>query len=194
MINTDEIKQILKIRLSKKRCQHSLNVADMAVKLAVKHGADKDKAYLAGLIHDICKEIPHSEQLIMAKNCGRNFTSEEEMVPALYHGPAASYYAKEVLGIDDEDILNAVRYHTIARGGMSRLEEVVYLADLTSADRDYKDVDEMRELALSDIDRAMYEALRFQISDVLKKGSVIPSHSQSAYNRYAALYLKKNKE
>ncbi|MBR4224027.1 MAG: bis(5'-nucleosyl)-tetraphosphatase (symmetrical) YqeK [Oscillospiraceae bacterium] len=190
MIDTEEIKEILKIRLSKRRLIHSLNVADMAVRLAQRHGADKDKAYLAGLVHDICKEIPHEEQLIMAKNCGRGFTHEEELIPALYHGPAGAYYAQYVLGIEDDDILDAIRYHTIARGEMSRLEEVIYLADLTSAERSYKDVDKMRELALEDIDRAMYEALKFQIGDVLKKGSVIPFPSAAAYDRYVALRMK----
>ena len=194
IIDTNEIIDLIKIRLSKKRFQHSLNVADMAVRLAARHGADREKAYLAGLMHDICKEIPHNEQLIMAENCGRDFTKAESLVPALYHAPAGAYYCEKVLGITDSDILNAVRYHTTGRGEMSRLEEVIYLADLTSAERDYKDVSKMREYAHDDIDRAMYEALKFQIGDVLKKGSVIPIHSTEAYNRYAAVFLKKQGE
>lgn len=186
----EDIIETLKIKLSKKRFTHSMNVADAAVKLAKAHGADPDKAYLAGLVHDICKEIPHEEQLLMAKNCGRDFTPAEALVPPLYHSAAGAYYCENVLGIHDEDILNAVRFHTTGRGGMSRLEEVIFLADLVSAERDYKDVDEMRKLAFEDVDKAMLYALKFQIGDVLKKGSVIPVHSTEAYNRYAALFLK----
>ena len=126
----------------------------------------------------------------MAKNCGRDFTPAEALVPPLYHSAAGAYYCENVLGIHDEDILNAVRFHTTGRGGMSRLEEVIFLADLVSAERDYKDVDEMRKLAFEDVDKAMLYALKFQIGDVLKKGSVIPVHSTEAYNRYAALFLK----
>ena len=188
--DNEDIIETLRIKLSKKRFTHSLNVAEAAVKLARLHGADTEKAYLAGLVHDICKEIPHDEQLLMAKNCGRDFTDTESLVPPLYHSAAGAYYCENVLGIHDEDILNAVRFHTTGRKDMSRLEEVIFLADLISAERDYKDVDEMRRLAYEDIDKAMLAALKFQIGDVLKKGSVIPVHATEAYNRYAALFLK----
>ena len=66
-VNINELRDILKIRLSKKRYTHSLNVADAALKLAEKYGADIEKAYLAGLVHDICKEVPTDEQLAMAQ-------------------------------------------------------------------------------------------------------------------------------
>ena len=101
--DTEDIIETLKIKLSKKRFTHSMNVAEAAVKLAKAHGADKEKAYVAGLVHDICKEMPHDEQLIMAKNCGRDFTDTEALVPPLYHSAAGAYYAENVLGIHDEN-------------------------------------------------------------------------------------------
>lgn len=188
-ISEDELKNIkstLKIRLSKKRLTHSLNVADEAVKLAEKYGGSKKKAYTAGLIHDICKEIPSEEQLLMALRCGRDFGSTEQKIPPLYHAAAGAWYAENVLHIHNEDILNAIRYHTAGREGMSLTEEIVYLADLISADRSYKDVSAMRKLAYQSIDDAMLEALKFSISDVLAKGSLIPETTCAAYNYYAA--------
>ena len=187
--DTDDIINTLKIRLSRKRYTHSLNVALAARELSEIYGCDNEKAYVAGLVHDICKEAPVNEQLEMARAADMGLSAEEELVPALYHAPAGAYYAKAVLNINDEDILNAIRFHTIGRGDMSLLEETLYLADLISAERDYKDVDVMRKLAREDKDKAMLEAVRFQIGDVLAKGSVIPVYSVQAYNRY----IKKGK-
>jgi len=186
MYSVAELKDILRIRLSKKRCQHSLNVADEAKKLSIIYGGDPEKAYIAGLLHDVCKEIPHDEQLEMVRKSTLDICPAELVTPALYHAPAGAWYTQNVLGIHDDDLLNAIRYHTIARGGMSMLEKVVYLADLISADRTYKDVAKMRKLAYADIYEAMYEALRFSISDVVEKGSQLPVHTINAYNEYAA--------
>ena len=186
MYSVPELKDILKIRLSKKRYTHSMNVADSAVKLAETYGADTSKAYLAGLLHDVCKEIPKDEQLEMVKKSDRSICPSELVTPPLFHAPAGAWYAENVLGIHDEDVLNAIRYHTIARAGMSMLEEIVYLADLISADREYKDVGRMRRIAFVSLDTAMLEALRFSINDVVAKGSQLPVHTIDAYNMYAA--------
>lgn len=191
-VNINELRDILKIRLSKKRYTHSLNVADAALKLAEKYGADIEKAYLAGLVHDICKEVPTDEQLAMAQKCRQGIDETEQKIPALYHAAAGSWYGENVLHIHDEDILNAVRYHTTGRAGMSRLEECVYLADLISEDRTYKDVGRMRRLAFEDINGAMLEAARFTLSDVIAKGSFIPENSMQTYNYYTAL-IKQDK-
>ena len=151
---------------------------------------NEEKAYIAGLVHDICKEIPHSEQLVMARNCGLSFTETEALAPPLYHAPAGAYYARTVLGITDEDILMAVRCHTIGRAGMSPLEEIIFLADLISEERDYKDADKMRRLAFENRDKAILEALRFQLPDVMRKQSFLPMQTVEAYN----FYLQKEKE
>ena len=184
MIGNDELLEVLRLRLSKKRLQHSKNVADEAKRLAEKYGADPDKAYTAGLLHDICKEIPPEEQKNYVLLSRRDVCDAEKEVPALWHSIAGAYYAEFVLGCHDEDILNAVRYHTAGRGEMSLLEEIVYMADLTSADRSYKDVSRMRKLASSNLKKAMLEAVKFSVSDVMVKGSLIPVHTINAYNRY----------
>ncbi len=185
MYTVPELKDILRIRLSKKRCTHSLNVADEARKLALTYGGDPDKAYLAGLLHDVCKEIPHEEQLEMVKHSQMDISPPELIAPPLFHAPAGAWYSENVLGFHDNDLLNAIRYHTIGRGGMSLLEKEVYLADLISADRTYKDVGKMRRIAYIDLDAAMFEALRFSVSSVVEKCSLLPIHTINAYNEYA---------
>ncbi len=189
-----EITDILEIRLSKKRFQHSLNVADEAKKLAEKYDyPDKEKAYLTGLLHDICKEIPKEEQLEMVKKSKLDVSEVELGTPPLFHAVAGAWYAENVLNIHDDDMLNAVRYHTVGRAGMSKLEKIIYLADLISADRNYKDVNKMRKLAYQSLDKAMLEALKFSVTDVVAKGSMLPHHTIEAYNFYIT-EKKKEKE
>ena len=194
MCSVTEITDILEIRLSKKRFQHSLNVAEEAGKLADKFGyPDRDKAYVTGLLHDICKEIPKEEQLEMVKKSKLNVSEVELCTSPLFHAVAGAWYAENVLNIHDDDMLNAVRYHTVGRAGMSRLEEIIYLADLISADRNYKDVNKMRKLAYQSLEKAMLEALKFSVTDVVAKGSMLPHHTIEAYNYYIT-ERKKEKE
>lgn len=184
MEDTEKIKSLLKERLSKKRYNHSINVADEARRLAERWDADPQKAYYAGLVHDICKELTPKEQLEMVMHSDMDVCEEEAKVSQLWHAVAGAYYVQNVLGETDAEILGAVRYHTAAHKGMTRLEEVVYLADLISADRTYKSVDKMRKIAYQDISAAMLEALVFSVADVAHKHSFIPRSTFEAYNYY----------
>ena len=190
------MKTLLKKRLSKKRYNHSLNVADAAYKLAEQEGEDTHKAYIAGLLHDICKEDDQEQQLALALKGDMNLSGAELSSKALWHGPAGAYFIKKELGITDPDIMYAVRYHTIGRPGMTKLEEIVYLADLISDDREYKDVDRMRKLAYTDFPKAMYEAVRYSLMTAVKKENYVPEGTLELYNQYTFLCSskKKNKE
>lgn len=184
LFSTDKIKDILKERLSKKRYIHSINVADQALCLARKWDLPEDRAYLAGLLHDICKDTPQIEQYKMITAFEGDVSIIEKGSPPLWHAIAGAYYSKKVIGIEDEDILSAIRFHTIAAPNMSHLSEIIYLADLVSIDRTYKDVERMRKLAFADIKKAMYEALIFSIKDVIAKGQKLPISTIEAYNYY----------
>ena len=84
----------------------------------------------------------------------------EKQAPKLWHAHSGAVFLQYVLGIEDEEIISAVRYHTTARAGMTLLEKILYLADFTSADRDYPDVDEMRRRVEIGIQPAMAYALQ----------------------------------
>ena len=185
--NPDDKKKYLKAHLSAKRYAHSLNVAAECRKLAEKYGEDPDKAYFAGLIHDICKELPDDEQKALVLESGYTVCREELDTRSLWHGIAGAYFAKKEFGVEDIDILNSIRFHTVGRAGMSRLEEIVYMGDLISAERDYKDVDKMRKLAYADLNAAMREAFAFSMKSVIKKGGVIPICTAEGYNFYTRL-------
>lgn len=191
--NHEDKKKILKARLTAKRYTHSLNVADECRKLAEKYGEDPDKAYFAGLLHDICKELPEEEQKALVLESGYTVCREEMETRSLLHGIAGAYYVKKEFGVEDIDILNSIRFHTVGRAGMSRLEEIVYIGDLVSAERDYKDVDKMRKLAYTDLNTAMLEAFAFSMKSVIKKGGVIPICTVEGYNFYTRL-LKEEKK
>lgn len=188
----DDKKKFLKENLSQKRFHHSLNVADECKKLAQKYGEDPEKAYFAGLLHDICKELPGDEQKDMVLRSGLTVCREELDTRSLWHGIAGAYFVKEHFGVEDIDILNAIRFHTVGRAGMTRLEEIVYIGDLISADRDYKDVDKVRKIAYQSLDAAMLEGVQYSIKSVIKKGGVIPPCTVEAYNFYTRL-LKEEK-
>lgn len=177
-----EYRAYIKENLSKKRAQHSFNVADAAVRLAKMYDADEDKAYIAGILHDVCKELTADQQLELVMKCRLDVCDIEKNTPALFHAVAGSVFVGEHFGITDEEIIRAIRYHTVACGNMDKLSKIIYLADLISEDRDYKDVKKMRKYAEQGLDKAMLEALKFSIADSVGKENLIPQCTFDCYN------------
>ena len=176
--------EIVRPLLKPKRVEHSLNVAQQAVLLAKRHGEDEDKAYVAGILHDICKNMSQQEQLQWMQKSAIIWDDNLLKQPPVWHGFAGAEYIRQVLGIEDEEIINAVRYHTIARAGMSRLEQIIYLADLTSKERDYPDVDRMRQIAERSLQEGMREALAFAVENQAARRLPLCKDTCMAYNEY----------
>ena len=177
-------KDYLKENLSKKRYNHSVNVANSAVKLAEKYGCDKDKAYVAGLLHDVAKEMDTGRQLELVGNSKLAVSGIEKAATPLYHAIAGAEVIQELFDIHDPEIIGAIRYHTVACKGMSKLAQIIYLADLISEDRDYKDVKKMRKYCDHSLEKGMLEALKFSITDSVGKGNSIPISTLEAYNDF----------
>lgn len=186
----EKYKEYLKKNLSKKRYNHSLNVSESAVYLAKKYGADPDKALIAGLLHDIAKELPVEEQLKIVEKSPLDVCEIEKKSIPLFHAVAGAELVQSLFGIDDMEIIKAIRYHTVACGNMPKLSAIIYLADLISADRDYKDVNKMRKYADKSLEKAMYEALKFSITDSVGKGNTIPLSTIEAYNDFTEFTKK----
>lgn len=173
-----------KNRLKPARFRHSMNVAKEARKLAEKWGADPDAAYYAGMMHDCCKNFPLEEQAELMRG-GRFPVSEEEWASQpVWHGIAAASYLHIERAVENEDILAAVRWHTVGHAGMSLLEEIIYMADLISEERDYSDVAHFRKLAYQDLQQAMLEALQYSLASIAKKGTPLCISTAEAYNYY----------
>ena len=182
MNRDNEFKEILKNRLTEKRYTHSLNVADSAKKLARLYGYDEEIAYTAGLIHDCCKDTPAGLQLSYMLENGVELSEYERGVAKLYHSICGSVFVKKEFGIDNQDIINAVRYHTTGRKNMSLLEKIIFIADFISDERDYNGVDIMREKAVKSLDEAIVEGLSFTIKDLIDQGRIIHPDTLDAYN------------
>ena len=180
-----EYEAVLKERLTPKRFAHSLNVMERAVELANIHGADPQKAELAGLIHDIEKNTPIKILLQTLEKSDILLSSVDLASPPIWHAPCGFLYARDALGIRDEDVLNAIRYHTTGRAGMSKLEKVVYLADLTSADRDFSDIRKVRKLSEQNLDAALLYSLQFILGDLVAQGQPLQQDSLACYNQLA---------
>ncbi len=179
----DNFKKILKERLDEKRYYHSLCVADEAKRLAEKCGVDTEKAYLAGLLHDITKNAPCEEHLQIFEQFGIILNDIEKNAVKLWHAISGAAYVEHILGITDNDIIKAIRYHTTAKEDMSPLELVLYLADFTSRDRDYPDVDVMRGLVDKSFSEAYVYALQYTIKDLADQKRAIHFDTLQAFNK-----------
>lgn len=194
MSRNAEYMEILKGRMSEQRYIHSLNVADSAKELAILYGADPEKAYTTGLVHDSCKDVAPGLQLSYMLENGVQLTQLEMDTAKLYHAICGSVFARKEFNIDDEDMLNAIRYHTTGRKGMSLLEKIVFIADFISAERDYNGVDVMREKAVRSLDEAIVEGLSFTIKDLIDNERLVHPDTIDAYNDAQAVVLKQKQE
>ena len=138
-----EIINWLRENLDYERFEHSLGVADTAVELAERFNLDKDKAYTAGLMHDCAKCLPKSEQ---TKIMSEHLEVEEcEMInPKTFHAPVGAYFAKERFGIVDNEILSAIRWHTIGKLNMTDFEKVIFIADKIEPSRPQEYIDAIK--------------------------------------------------
>ena len=181
-MNSKQYKEIIRPFLSDKRFRHYVYVAEECIALASRYGVDEKKAETVGILHDIMKELPKEEQLKMMEDSGIILTDEERDVPKLWHAKCGYLYMKQVLHIEDEEMLNAVLYHTTARAHMTQLDKVLFVADFISMDRDYEGVEKLRDLARESLDKAVLEGLIFSIQDLTSAHKTVHPDSVAAYN------------
>lgn len=149
--------------LSPRRFEHTMNVKDAAVRLAARYGANAEKAALAAVLHDAAKELPKEELLQILRENAIIAGDAEKSPPPVWHGVCAAILAQTRWGVQDEEVLNAIRCHTTGRPGMTRLDKIIFLSDMISAERDYPEVEELRRLAQQDLDTATAVALRYNV-------------------------------
>lgn len=182
----EEIVKVLRQRLGEKRLTHTFGVADCAKALAMRFGGNPEKAYTAGLLHDIVKESPMEEMFALCKNL--NLDREMLESRALLHGPAGAEFARQNFQVDNE-VYNACFYHTVGRADMSLLEKIVYVADCIEENRTQPGVETLRNLAKTDLDACLLQAIENTISYLQKNNMKIHRNSLEARN-----YLLKSAE
>ena len=183
------LEKFMSDNLKESRYRHSLGVEDMAVRLAEAHGADAEKAAFAGRYHDIAKCLSPDEM---------NHHVEKYGLPSMYldniplaHSKVAAEILKDKFGVDDEDVLNAVRSHTTGRENMSLLEEVVYVADAIEDNRSYPGLKKLQREALEDLDSACLFIMDYTIDTLKKKGRAIDADTINA-REYIAEKIRRN--
>lgn len=176
---------LLKEKLTPSRFAHSLNVADAAVLLAQRNGVDEEKAYICGLLHDIEKNASPEEQQAYMLQLGDPLPRAVLKNPKLWHAPAGACFVRDELGITDPECISAIQYHTIGKKDMTVLEKIIYTADLISVERDYPDVDVVREAALNNLDEGAFLGAQFTLQKLLRLRCPLNEDSLAMYNQLA---------
>ena len=181
-----QAKELVRSRLSDKRYEHTINVKKMAVKLAKHYGTDPEQAALAALLHDAAKELPKDEMRAIMQAHPEYAQGGEARPTPVWHGICAAILARTEWGVTDEAVLSAIACHTAGKAGMTQLDKILYLADMTSAERDWPGVNKLRKLELKDLDLAMLAALRQTNDFVLSQGKPLDPMSKAAYDEIKA--------
>lgn len=187
-----EICEKLKDMMDEERYVHSLGVRDYAVMLAERYGADVDKARLAGLLHDCAKGLPRQEMISKVLEAKIELGPEEFRNEALLHGPAGAVIARQVFGVEDPEILSAIECHTTGKRDMALLDKIIYLADYIEPNRDFPGVEDLRQAAMDDLDKAVLMALRRTIKYVLDTDRFLHPRTVEAWNDMLKRYKGKN--
>ena len=192
-MKTLEITQKLRKKLEKElkpdRYDHTLGVAYTSASLAMVHGANVDKALIAGFLHDCAKCLSHEEQLNICEKNNIEITDVERRNHSLLHAKAGMYIASTKYEVRDPEILNAIRYHTTGKEDMSLLEKIVYIADFIEPNR--KPLDDMniiRKEAFTDIDRCLAHILHNSIVYLRTIGKECDDTTMKAYEFYKKYY------
>lgn len=181
----------LKYDIGIDRLKHSLRVMDVSIELAIRYNSSIEKASLAGLLHDCGKLQGGINLLKIADEFGIILDSVTRNNKELIHSYLGAVLASRKYKVNDEEVLNAIRYHTTGRENMSLLEKIVYIADLIEPGRDFEGVEKIRDLAYKDIDECLLYAIDHTLKYVLDKGKLIHLDSVKARNQ---LLIQKNME
>jgi len=184
LLSIEEIKIYLKTNLMEKRYTHILGVADTAKKLAKLNGISEEKAEIAGLAHDVAKNLKIDTMKEIMEKSNIILSKVEQNNANLWHSIIADIVAKDKLGIEDEDILDAVRWHTTGKENMSTLTKIIYIADMIEPSRNFEGVEEIRKLTFEDLDKGVYYGLTRSIEFLLTRNLLIDENTMKARNYF----------
>ena len=184
-MNREEIKKDLKKLFSEKRFEHTMGVEYTSACLALRYGADMEKARMAGLLHDCAKYLSSEEKLKYSKKFGMPVSEWEKKNPELLHARLGACFAHTKYGITDAEILSAITWHTTGKPDMSLLDKIVFIADYIEPNRNQApDLCEVRELAFTDIDQCLCLILKDTVEYLKSKKSVTDPMTQKTWEFY----------
>ena len=185
--NLKKLRKKVKSGQDLKRFEHTIGVEYTAAALAMRYGCDLNKARTAGLLHDCAKCYTNEQLLYYCLEYQIEINEYEQASPYLLHSKLGAYFAKNKYDIEDEDIINAILFHTTGRPNMSKLEEIIFIADYIEPYRNRADnLDIIRKLAYKDIKKAILKATQDTLDYLRKKGKeqFIDALSVQTYEYY----------
>ena len=190
--NIPKMQRKLKKELDDDRYRHTLGVMYTSAALAMRYGADLEKAQVAGLLHDCAKCIPNEKKIKMCEKYQIPISRVEQGAPFLLHSKLGACLAKMKYEVADEEILQAIVWHTTGKPEMTLLEKIVFLADYIEPMRwKASNLEEIRRMAFLDLDRAVYMTLRDTLFYLEKGTGEVDEMTRTAYEYYADLCVKK---
>lgn len=174
-------KKIVKEKLTNDRYEHTLRVCDTAVELAEIYKEDKEKIALASIFHDYAKCMSKDE----LKQWVKDFNLPNELLNyhhELWHGPVGAELVKRKYHMTDENIINAIRFHTTGRAQMNKFELIVFISDYIEPGRSFPGIEDVRKLAKENLESAAHQALKNTIHYLLDKNALIYPDTINAYN------------
>lgn len=188
-----KIEEKLEKHLDEDRMRHTRGVMYTAASLAMVYGCSLEKAQVAGLLHDCAKCIPNKKKLKMCLENQIPMTEYEEANPFILHAKLGAFLARQKYGVDDEQILDAITWHTTGKPDMSLLDKIIYLADYIEPGRDKASrLPYIRKLAFQDLDECMYQVLKDTLEYLSVGGSDgIDEMTEEAYGYYREIHEKR---
>ena len=175
----------IKEELSEDRYEHTIGVMYTAESLAMRYGVDMTKAAVAGLLHDCAKCIPNNEKIELCEKNNLLISAVERENPSLLHAKLGAHLAEKEYDITDPSILHAIVVHTTGEPDMNTLDKIIYIADYIEPGRDKApNLEKVRELAFSDLNRCMAQILRDTLQYLVEKGGTIDPATQLTYDFY----------
>ena len=188
-LTRDELVSRVQAALSKGRFEHVLRVEETAVKLANQYGVDEEKASVAALCHDYAKERPDADflKVIDEKHLGAQVRSANN---AIWHGVVGAEMVKDELGVYDEDILNAIRLHTTGGVYMTKLAQVLYMADFIEPGRDFPGVETARQITDQDLGLGVAYQTAHTLEYLIEQHVAVYPATLETYNAWVPKYGK----
>lgn len=178
-IDLDKIKKIL----GEKRYKHTQYVLEAASRLAKKLNLNQKKVKTAALLHDIAKSKNAEELKLILKNSRWNVDQMEAAILPILHAPAGAVIAEKEFGIEDHEVLEAIRYHTLGHPEMGKIAQVIYAADFVSEDRRFSTLNEIRKKIERDFELGLYLITTNIIKYQLKQDNFVHPYSNDLRNK-----------
>lgn len=182
MWSQEKMMEYLKIHLKENRFQHTMGVVKAAKELCKIYGCDEEKAEISALLHDVAKYMDDDSILEILKKENIKLECNIKDNLSLMHGLCGSYIARDIMGVEDNEVLNAIKYHTTGKENMNLLEKIIYLSDFIEENRRYDGVEELRTLCKINLNEALLKAFDNTIIYVVKQKQFIHIDTINARN------------